>query len=160
MGNDGGSIPKRSEMVKQQKSQKSRHPKPQSAQDCALTKQPLSGKIVACGRGLLYNRASVIQRLHDKQMPYEFRHIRKLKDLKEVSAACLGSDGILRCRLSQQVVSEKGKYMLRGCGCVLSEQAEKEVGARADECCACGQISSDKPIKLLQSAEEQAELLR
>ena len=81
MGNDGGSIPKRSEVVKQKKVHanvdKAAKAKARSTL-CAISKEPLRAPIVACKRGLLYNKEQLIKRLLEKTMPYEFRHIHKL----------------------------------------------------------------------------------
>ena len=81
MGNDGGSIPKRSEVVKQKKNtvevDKSAKAVARSTL-CAISKEPLRSPIVVCKRGLLYNKEQLIKRLLEKTMPYEFRHIRKL----------------------------------------------------------------------------------
>ena len=81
MGNDGGSIPKRSEVVKQKKNtvevDKSAKAVARSTL-CAISKEPLHSPIVVCKRGLLYNKEQLIKRLLEKTMPYEFRHIRKL----------------------------------------------------------------------------------
>lgn len=81
MGNDGGSIPKRSEVVKQKKNtvevDKSAKAVAKSTL-CSISKEPLRSPIVVCKRGLLYNKEQLIKRLLEKTMPYEFRHIRKL----------------------------------------------------------------------------------
>ena len=97
MGNDGGSIPKRSEVVKHKKHQN--HAKvDKEAKNfakrslCAMSKEPLRAPIVACKRGLLYNKEHLIRRLLEKNVPREFRHIAKLsRDTVQVSDASLES---------------------------------------------------------------------
>ena len=91
MGNDGGSIPKRSEVVKQKKNNvevdKAAKAVARSTL-CAISKEPLRAPIVVCKRGLLYNKEQLIKRLLEKTMPFEFRHIRKLtRDTHAVSVA-------------------------------------------------------------------------
>ena len=86
MGNDGGSIPRRSEVVKiKQKNQKLEKVQVAKAKAsyCILSKEPLKPPIVACKLGNLYNKEEVLRRLVEKTMPYSFRHIKKLKDVKE-----------------------------------------------------------------------------
>jgi hypothetical protein len=39
-----------------------------------------------CRLGLLYNKEEVIKHLIEKNMPKAFRHIKKLKDIKEIKA--------------------------------------------------------------------------
>jgi hypothetical protein len=59
MGNEGGSIPKRSEVVKAKKIRKNleRISKARAhAQLCSLSKEPLRPPTVVCRRGLLYNK--------------------------------------------------------------------------------------------------------
>ena len=96
MGNDGGSIPKRSEVVRQKK----RHANVDKASKaiarstfCAVSKEPLRSPIVACKRGLLYNKEQLIKRLLEKTMPYAFRHIHKLsKDTCPVTTTSPSTD--------------------------------------------------------------------
>ena len=59
MGNDGGSIPKRSEVVKQKKIKANVDKQAKAVARstlCAISKEPLRAPIVACKRGLLYNK--------------------------------------------------------------------------------------------------------
>ena len=59
MGNDGGSIPKRSEVVKQKKKKQNVDKQAKAVARstlCAISKEPLRVPIVACKRGLLYNK--------------------------------------------------------------------------------------------------------
>ena len=79
MGNDGGSIPKRSEVVKQKKRNQVDVDKQAKnfakSSLCAMSKEPLRSSVVACKRGLLYNKMHLIKRLLEKTVPREFRHI-------------------------------------------------------------------------------------
>jgi hypothetical protein len=50
---------------------------------CVLSKEPLQSPIVACRLGFLYNKENLIKRLIEKTMPKAFRHIKKLKDIKD-----------------------------------------------------------------------------
>jgi len=58
MGNDGGSISKRSEVVKTKKKKVriDKHIFAQARKLCSLTKEPLRAPLVVCKRGLIYNK--------------------------------------------------------------------------------------------------------
>lgn len=69
MGCDGGSIPRRDELVKT----KQREEKPEAAEQlktqystCYLSKQALEKPIVGCLLGKIYNKSSIINYLLDK----------------------------------------------------------------------------------------------
>ena len=136
MGNDGGSIPKRSEVVKQQKTHVDVDKKAKAIAKstlCSISKEPLRKPIVVCRRGLLYNKELLIKRLLEKNMPNEFRHITKLsRDTCSVADACISTETssaadttgkvYLQCAISQQSMNGIAKfYIAWGCGCVLSE---------------------------------------
>ena len=98
MGNDGGSIPKRSEVVKQKRNEVEVDKQAKNfakSSLCAMSKEPLRAPVVVCKRGLLYNKEHLIKRLLEKTMPREFRHIVKLsRDTCQVSEACLATEQI------------------------------------------------------------------
>ena len=104
MGNDGGSIPKRSEVVKQKRNKVNVDKQAKNfakSSLCAMSKEPLRAPVMACKRGLLYNKEHLIKRLLEKNVPREFRHITKLrKDVCQVSASSFQSSQ-LQCALSQ-----------------------------------------------------------
>ncbi|KAJ1645034.1 Replication termination factor 2 [Coemansia erecta] len=89
MGNDGGSIPRRNEMVREKKKDEKIDRKAQLIAmffSCALSKQPLQQPIVADGLGRLYNREAVLEYLLDNSKFGDGNaicaHIRGLKDIK------------------------------------------------------------------------------
>jgi len=57
-----------------------------------MTKEKLRLPLVACKRGLIYNKEGVIKRMLEKSMPYEFRHLKKLSNLVSLSASSFDSD--------------------------------------------------------------------
>lgn len=92
MGNDGGSIPKRSEVVKtKRRDEKASVHLTAKAKSglCSLTKDALKKPVGFCKLGLLYNREEVLKKMLEKMMPKAFRHIRKVKDIKEVKSNCI-----------------------------------------------------------------------
>ena len=91
MGNDGGSIPTRDELVKVAKKpeQKDREGhRLYKWQHCALSQEPLSNtNVVACQMGRLYNKEAVIELLLCKDRsnaPPWAAHLEKLKDVIEL----------------------------------------------------------------------------
>ena len=82
MGNDGGSIPRRDELVKLKK-KKARVERDEQNKNkwtlCALSKQPLQAPIVADKLGYLYNKTAVLEAILEGSLPPEFSHIRKAK---------------------------------------------------------------------------------
>jgi len=132
MGNDGGSIPKRSEVVKKRRNQveldKSAKNFAKSSL-CAMSKESLRKPVVACKRGLLYNKEHLIKRILEKTVPHEFRHISKLsRDTCQVSDSSLATETTdsetrfsLQCALSQQNLNGIVKFVIGfKCGCILS----------------------------------------
>lgn len=82
MGCDGGSIPRRDELVKLKK--KAEKVDPAEVErikwfTCALSNDKLKEPIVACELGHLYNKEAVIRSLLDKNVDEKFNHIRNLK---------------------------------------------------------------------------------
>ena len=110
---------------------------------CALSKEPLRKPISFCRLGLLYNKEEVIKRLIEKTMPKAFRHIRKLKDVRELKcddSRVEEEDGsqIIVCPVSKRELNGFHPFVaVWGCGCVISEEAKSEL-KMAESCLACG----------------------
>ncbi|CAO3648306.1 unnamed protein product [Cunninghamella blakesleeana] len=69
MGNDGGSIPRRIELVKEKQKEVKQNPNLQREAAwfyCALSKLPLNPPIVADRLGKLYNQDVIIEYILDK----------------------------------------------------------------------------------------------
>ncbi|KAJ3109258.1 Protein RTF2 [Phlyctochytrium planicorne] len=181
MGCDGGSIPKRHELVKTKA--KPQRPDKNSLVDarwncCALSKEPLQKPVVACRLGRLYNKDKVLEFLLDRKAFGDGEdiagHILKTSDvttLNLTSSPSSQSDG------SSAVVGniiEKAKGVMFvfsvKCGCVLSEDAFKEIPSQA--CLLCSKpfsleedlitINSEKPeeIAKMKALVEQRNLQR
>jgi hypothetical protein len=89
MGNDGGSIPDRRDLVKSKKKAEQADKANQTRAVwffCALSKRPLQEPIVSCALGKLYNKDAIIEHLLDKTAYGDAEkicgHIRSLKDIK------------------------------------------------------------------------------
>jgi hypothetical protein len=83
MGNDGGSIPIRKELVKEAKYKVSR--KRNYDNNCSLTLEPFKPPLVICKLGQVYNKESLLKALIEKEVPESFNHIKTRKDFNNVN---------------------------------------------------------------------------
>ncbi|KAM6164245.1 replication termination factor 2 [Rhynchocyon petersi] len=183
MGCDGGTIPKRHELVK--------GPKKVEKVDkdaelvalwnyCTLSQESLRRPIVACELGRLYNKDAVIEFLldksSDKALGKAASHIKSIKNVTELklsdNPAWEGDKGntkgdkhddLQRARFICPVVGLEmnGRHrfcFLRGCGCVFSERALKEI--KADVCHTCGAAFQEDDVIVLNGTKEDVELLK
>ncbi len=161
MGNDGGSIQKRAEMVKVK-------PKDVLIDDseiiktlwtcCYLSKAPLERPVVACGLGRLYNKDAIVKRLLNKEAPIipEVDHIRSLKHVFEVKLADskVPNSPYFACPLTGREMNGKCRFVVvKGCGCVFAEQALRELTSNG-KCLLCEQEAPVETIPLYGKAEE------
>ncbi|KRX10669.1 hypothetical protein PPERSA_08664 [Pseudocohnilembus persalinus] len=167
MGNDGGYIASRVDLIKNKAKEvhidnqvKNRD----RAQLCKLSKNKLKLPVVMCRLGNLYNYESVIQNLMDKTMPQSFRHIKKLKnDVKQVKLEenkDKKADNPFMCPLSKIEFNGSNKFVgLWGCGCVFAEELIQNLKKEKEmNCPVCAKIFAKNDIvSLNQSEEEQKE---
>ncbi|KAG6861329.1 hypothetical protein C0995_001308 [Termitomyces sp. Mi166 len=162
MGNDGGSIPDRRDLVK------------------SKPKHKLEEPVVSCALGKLYNKVSIIEYLLDKSAYGDgetiCRHIRSLKqqqDIKKLNLALNSSrapapDGTERpqfiCPLTLREMNGLVPFVyLSTCGCVFSQAGLKNVAETSDELSLCPQCgkkysSSTDVLQLNPSPEEEARM--
>ena len=174
MGCDGGTIPKRDELVKTKKKPEEKDKQADSIgkwKYCFLSSEKLRKPIVSCDLGRLYNKESIIQYLLEKETnPNVFvKHIRNLKDVKELNLTekfnyeeRLVEDGQYIDTLDSKFICPvvglemNGKYKfcyLKSCGCVLSERALREV--RSDACHKCDKPYEEQDIIVINGSEEE-----
>ncbi|XP_073165402.1 replication termination factor 2 isoform X2 [Lepidochelys kempii] len=152
MGCDGGTIPKRHELVKgPRKVEKVDKNAELVAQwyYCTLSQEELRRPIVACELGRLYNKDAIIEFLldksSDKSLVQAASYIRSIKNVTELNLADNPAwkgdkgntkgdkyDDIQCARFICPVVGLEmnGRHrfcFLRNCGCVFSERALKEI---------------------------------
>ncbi|XP_068006094.1 replication termination factor 2 isoform X2 [Melanerpes formicivorus] len=152
MGCDGGTIPKRHELVKGPRKVEKVDKNAELVARwnyCALSQEKLRRPIVACELGRLYNKDAVIEFLLDKsadKTPVEAAsHIKNIKNVTELNLADNPAwtgdkesikgdkyDDIQSARFICPVVGLEmnGRHrfcFLRNCGCVFSERALKEI---------------------------------
>jgi hypothetical protein len=82
MGCDGGSIPKRTEIVKEKKKEERPDQKElirMKSFSCALTKETLRNPVVSCELGYLFNKEAILNQIIERKLPKEYKHIKSLK---------------------------------------------------------------------------------
>ncbi|XP_034288957.1 replication termination factor 2 isoform X3 [Pantherophis guttatus] len=183
MGCDGGTIPKRHELVKgPRKVEKVDKNAELVAQwyYCTLSQEKLSRPIVACELGRLYNKDAVIEFLLDKSsdkvLVEAASHIKSIKNVIELNLsdnpAWTGDKGntkgdkyadIQSARFICPVVGLEmnGRHrfcFLRNCGCVFSERALKEI--KMETCHKCGIPFQDDDVIVLNGSKEDVEMLK
>uniref|UniRef100_A0AAQ4QS08 Replication termination factor 2 n=1 Tax=Gasterosteus aculeatus aculeatus TaxID=481459 RepID=A0AAQ4QS08_GASAC len=152
MGCDGGTIPKRHELVKGPKKVEKVDKNAELAAKwkyCALSQEKLRRPIVSCDLGRLYNKDSIIEYLLDKTAERPnveaVTHIRGIKDIKELNLTDnpewkgersntkgdIYEDmhcGMFICPVVGLEMNGKHRFCyLQTCGCVFSDRALKEV---------------------------------
>ncbi|KAH8391696.1 hypothetical protein KR200_009231 [Drosophila serrata] len=180
MGCDGGTIPRRDELVrvKQKPEQKDKDAEREFRwRHCTLTQQSLQEPIAMCGMGRLYSKQSVIERLLEKEkMPETASHVKSLKDIRQLqltpNPAFTEEDkteGLLDtrhspyiCKLIGLEMSGKFRFVaLWSCGCVMSERALKQIkGNAASTCPLCQAPYSVEDVVVLNGNDEDLELMR
>ncbi|OII71977.1 hypothetical protein cand_013310 [Cryptosporidium andersoni] len=186
MGGDGGSIPKRSDIVKTSGYRYRRNlggmgylPNttariydetiPESTQrhikwtSCALTLEPLKQPIVACRLGNLYNKESLLKRLIKGQLSSKFSHIKGIGDLSDIKNKINKLTGCLICPITLSDLDNfiRAKLYWK-CGCIISENALKIQSDSESEaqCMNCNShyIPNTDDIIMIPNSEELSAL--
>uniref|UniRef100_A0A2K6WAT4 Replication termination factor 2 n=1 Tax=Onchocerca volvulus TaxID=6282 RepID=A0A2K6WAT4_ONCVO len=180
MGADGGTIPKRCELVKKKKKKEKLDKNVANATRwrlCRLSQEPLKRPIVACRLGNLYNKEEVLNAILSKKIGEceVAKHIKGLKDIKELkltnnkeyreSGADKGDiykdHNIAPFCCPVTGISMNGNYPFTfnwRCGCVISEKAIEEV--KPDVCHGCGGPFNKDDLILLNPPEDVLEVYK
>ncbi|KAB5584010.1 hypothetical protein PHYPO_G00102450 [Pangasianodon hypophthalmus] len=183
MGCDGGTIPKRHELVKGPKKVEKVDKNAELAAKwkyCSLSQEKLRRPIVACELGRLYNKDAIIEYLLDKSAERPntevVAHIRGIKDVKELNLTDNPAwEGERRnakgdcyedihcamfiCPVVGLEMNGKHKFCyLLTCGCVFSERALREV--KTEICHKCGDPFHEDDIVVLNGSKEEQEKLQ
>ncbi|XP_071760012.1 replication termination factor 2 [Centroberyx gerrardi] len=183
MGCDGGTIPKRHELVKGPKKVEKVDKNAELAAKwkyCALSQEKLRRPIVACDLGRLYNKDAVIEYLLDKSAERPnteaAAHIRGMKDMKELNLTDNPEwEGERRntkgdryedmhcamfiCPVVGLEMNGKHRFCyLQTCGCVFSDRALKEV--KTEICHKCGDPFQGEDIVVINGTKEEVEKLK
>ena len=174
MGLDGGSLPNRREyLVKTRAENKTSHRADFRERSetlwtkCALSGKPLWEPIVACSRGNLYRKESVLKALIKRKVRAgdsgrkkvdKIQHIRSMKDYVNLqmqvnptkySLAVAGEDAAFAddramenfwiCPLSQKVADSVTKFIFFSpCGHMMAAECARAKGADGIPCAVCG----------------------
>ncbi|PIA17971.1 DUF602-domain-containing protein [Coemansia reversa NRRL 1564] len=184
MGNDGGSIPRRNEMVREKKKdEKADRTSKLVAMTffCALSKQPLREPIVGDGLGRLYNREAILEYLLDRSAFGDgsriCAHINSIKDVKTLNlksnpafeksrenesnkkaARSIYDDRPIAqfvCPITLKEMNGNLQFEFNWkCGCVLSTRARKEM-PESSTCLVCGELTDVKDIVPINSLDSE-----
>jgi len=177
MGCDGGTIPKRDELVRTAKRpvQKDQDMFRQAKwTTCTIGQQSLSPPIMACELGKLYSKEAVLEFLLDRSISDAATHIRNLKDVKTLKLTPNPGYEKSSQLANQYADNQKAKYicpivgiemngkykfaLLWTCGCVLSERALKE--AESEACHNCSMKFTKEDIIVLNPEGEDIETMQ
>lgn len=179
MGCDGGTIPKRHELVKTKKKPEEKDKDAERATQwtlCSLSSQPLKEPIVACQLGRLYNKDALIEYLLDKSNSKQLEKMSHIKGLKSVSTLNLtanpnwndkakNGDGYHDTNKSKYIcpvssTEMNGRYrfcFLLQCKCVISQKVLKEI--KGDLCPVCSKSYDKKnDVVVINPNAEEAKL--
>mmetsp|Transcript_13322 Transcript_13322/g.19444 ORF Transcript_13322/g.19444 Transcript_13322/m.19444 type:complete len:224 (+) Transcript_13322:19-690(+) len=156
MGNDGGSIAKRSEVVLQKKPKKKTHRsamRSSAGKLCFLTQEPLKSPVV-CKLGNLYNKEALVEALFNKTLPKAFRHIASPKDFKQINSK-QNEEGRLVCPVSNIEMNGVHKFFVMwDCGCLVSEKARNQMPS--ERCLVCdSEITQVVSLDMTASEKKQ-----
>jgi len=178
MGNDGGSIPDRRDLVRNK-------PKAEQADKanqtrakwffCALSKRRLQEPVVACALGKIYNKDSIIEYLLDKSAYGDGEricgHIRSLKDVKTLiltanpapSAPASVSQSTERpqfvCPLTLKEMNGVQPFVyISTCGCVFSQAALRTVSGASTSTPSPPPAETSKDVEATPTPSKQLDI--
>ncbi|EGT58372.1 hypothetical protein CAEBREN_15309 [Caenorhabditis brenneri] len=179
MGADGGTIPKRCELVKKKKKDEKldKHVKNATKwRNCQLTQLPLKKPVIACRFGKLYNKEDVINAILSKTIsksaaashikgPKDFVEL-KLTDNKDFKRGDVKGDDYndvnqteFLCPITNVPMNGIHSFLVNWqCGCVYSEKAQQEV--KSPNCHVCGGPYDATKMVILNPEPEQLELYK
>ncbi|CAK9813877.1 Replication termination factor 2 [Anthophora quadrimaculata] len=153
MGCDGGTIPRRDELVRVKKKPEQKDKEAELAfkwRHCTIKQLPLQPPVVGCALGHLYSKESVLEGLLDRStLPESAQHIKTLKDVKNLN---------LTSNPAFEEMNGKYKFcFLWSCGCVMSERALKEVKSKI--CHQCQQPFTETDIVIINAEGDDLKLM-
>ncbi|XP_050456788.1 replication termination factor 2 [Cataglyphis hispanica] len=179
MGCDGGTIPRRDELVRVKKKPEQKDKQAELSfkwKHCTIRQLPLQLPIMGCSLGRLYSKESVLEGLLDRStLPESAVHIKHLKDVRNLNLTpnpafdgdkAEKGDGYTDRDKSPYIcpvigLEMNGKYkfcFLWSCGCVISERALKEVKSKL--CHKCQQPFEEMDIVILNAEGDDVELMK
>jgi len=169
MGNDGGSIPGRKDLVRERPKEikiDQEITAKAKAKFCTLTKQKLQKPIVACRLGFLFNKEPLLKALIEKSLPKQFDHITSLKDITTVNVMDndkKDAEFSFMCPATRVEFNGLNKFVfIWTCGCMFSEKVLQETkssnsGTNKPLCLVCNKpYHKDDVVSLNMTPEQQA----
>eukprot|EP01067_Filipodium_phascolosomae_P003177 Filipodium_phascolosomae@DN2573_c0_g1_i1.p1 len=187
MGGDGGSIPKRIDLVREKGQHFIRslggmgytpntiiHLHEESIDiikrrdmrwsTCALSHQKLREPAVADRYGLLYNKEAVLLALVEKKTPVGFEHLRTRKDFRDCHGLNFSPEsGRFVCPVTLEELSGAAKAWINwNCGCVTSDRADRNLRAAGGDlhCLVCAKPYMKKHVVPLIPTEDELAMKR
>lgn len=165
MGNDGGSIPKRIDLVKEKAKEIKKDTlsiNQNRSRYCAISNSKLQAPIVGCRLGYLYNKEALLSCLINKSMPSSFAHISKLKDVKNLITtpnSDRNSPNPLICPLTRLEFNGLNKFIFFWkCGCMIAEKGMASVST--NNCPLCGTEYKPSDVIHLNMGSDEVETKR
>ncbi|KAK9472918.1 Rtf2 RING-finger-domain-containing protein [Dipodascopsis tothii] len=172
MGNDGGSIPTRRELVKESARAKTTSEIFAQAQldakllwsTCHLSRKPLQAPVVSDYLGRLYNKDAVLEWLIAPDTfadgPGLVGHIKSIKDVVEVHFGRQDGSDRWVCPVTRKELGAGSRFVYHAeCGHVFAESALKEIAG--DSCLECGApVARDNRVLLNAAADADVAALR
>lgn len=171
MGNDGGSIPKRRELVKNAARAPTISELKATALEslahawahCALSDAPIDLEaVVSDWRGRLYNYEAILQGLMPSDDPNEVTPaalgIRSLRDVAKLKFSKMGDKWACPISMKEMGPTTKSVYLVP-CGHVFAEVAIAEI--KEEACPECGEaFTQENVIAILPTAEKDLDRLQ
>ncbi|KAL7667588.1 hypothetical protein ACOME3_010595 [Neoechinorhynchus agilis] len=181
MGCDGGTIPRRDELVRTKKHKPRKDKQALRAarwNNCSLSQLPLKLPVVACRRGRLYNKHELILALIERKDPTvapnfkNLRHIKKLKrdtrelrltlnpdfpnDASAVDASDMSVRGMFVFLSGLEMNGSHRFVFLWTCGCVMAARAMKRV--QVSKCLVCDRDFDCEDVIAINEDDEENNL--
>ncbi|KAF8367121.1 tads-1 [Pristionchus pacificus] len=168
MGADGGTIPKRCELIKKKKKSEKLDKNMKNAakwRTCQMSQQKLKKPIVADRLGRMYSKEAVIEAILNKTIPQscDVKELRLTdnKDFKDTDKK--GGDAYddanqtpFLCPVTTTPMNGVNLFVFNWkCGCVVSEKAIQEV--KSENCHGCGGVWKEEDAVILFPNDEIAE---
>lgn len=165
MGNDGGSLPKRCDQVRDRtKEIKKDYISMNKSRSmlCAISNSKLKKPIVGCRMGYQYNKEVVIKNQLNKTVPRAFKHIAKTKHIRNINATENPEKGSVFpfiCPLSQIEFNGLTKSVfIWSCGCMMSYKVVQNIKDGKGHCANCNKIYEKEDIISQTYTPEELEI--
>jgi len=163
MGNDGGNIPTRFDLVKtrgQKQRLNAKEVRKSAALTCSLTKAKLAAPVCICRKGFFFNKMDLLKAIVNKDLQSRFSHVKSLKDIKDIPLledSKEGGNARLICPINQKEFNGiNGFIFFWRCGCLISESAIRKLDLNIEKPFSCPNCGSElQPDDVIRIAREE-----